>query len=314
MEDIDPPEQEGTDEPDPGQTDAEGSAPNPGSSDHRDDTEPVPLPSEADGARDSSEEPTTPGAKKRKSGPSYKDSRIDKRFKVSRKIQSKESAMVNILRIVVASSMTYRPPVPQPRRPKPPPDSSPRRGVWKIRDAKRDITSPRRTRKGVRPKREPAEYPGLASWHAENKYDYSHQLKVMLRSGPRFDEQRDPNDKKAVSTEFIQTPLSWYSHIQRLYRGNLRTYPEAVQILSYVTSKYVTGRFKGDLLLVPAPRLCALFGMSESVEQLAVKYLVDNGYLSRIVVRGYIPWDDNTRGTWRFLLPRFDRLIAITYQ
>lgn len=130
-----------------------------------------------------------------------------------------------------------------------------------------------------------------------------------MRSGGPLN-RSDPS----ISTEFIQTPLSWYRHITRPYRGKDRPYAEAVQILSFVTSKYITGNFPGRVLLSPSPMLCQLFGMTEDMEQLAVRHLVNGRYLSRLVIRGYIPWDPRIKGTWRFLIPRFDRLIGITYR
>ena len=240
---------------------------------------------------------------------------IDKTIIVSLQADARERAMFTIRKIVEQASLTYRPPTPSESKPTHKYYPSHIQGVIKTIDRERSeksIDSSTRTKS----RRKHRTRAGLVRWHAENKQDYSYMLKTLLRSGRGKDEPLQGHGKKVYSemTEFIQIPISWYSHIKRTYRGKPRTYPEAVQILGYVTSKYVSGQFGGELLHVSSTKLRDLFGLTEDAEQAAVKYLVENNYLCRLVILGFVPWNDSKKGSWRFLIPRYDKLIGITYR
>lgn len=155
--------------------------------------------------------------------------------------------------------------------------------------------------------------PGALQWSTNDRWDYAFALRQLLRSASH-DVTSETSAKRSVETEFVQIPLSWYRHVQRDSRGSRRPDLEAIQILAFVVMKYVTGAFAGDLLHVPRGLLCELFGMADQAERDAVNRLLDRRLLVRVIVRGYVPWEPRKRGTYRYLIPRFDETIGITYR
>lgn len=153
---------------------------------------------------------------------------------------------------------------------------------------------------------------GLDRWETDRKEDYAHMLKMVFRSS--HSKSHFVNDAAGLArSEFVQIPLSWHAHLKAPYRQGERTYFEAMHILAYVTSKYATGRFQGDMLLVTSPLLRELLGISADAESRALKYLIKRRLLGRVVILGYLPWSPKVKGSYRLLIPVLDNLIRITY-
>ena len=154
-------------------------------------------------------------------------------------------------------------------------------------------------------------------WSGNTRNDVKHALEQILRyEKPKtMDEGKGyvNNADAIVEREFIQIPLSWYRHLQRPYRDTTRPYSEAIQILAYVVTKYKTGLFPDPLLWVRRKFIQELFGLSSDAEKAAVAYLVREGYLLRVIVKGYVPWRPRKRGIYRFFIPVIPQIRAVTW-
>lgn len=150
-------------------------------------------------------------------------------------------------------------------------------------------------------------------WFAPDVQGYRAILLELLRSNAPSEGHVTNNADGLATSEYIRIPLSWYRHIVRPFRATELAYHEAISVLAYVVGKYITGRYQGDLLYVRTELLCNLFGMSTDAEKKAVRFLVSEGYLTRVIIKGFLPWSPTTKGTYRLLLPVLDKLIQITY-
>ncbi len=131
--------------------------------------------------------------------------------------------------------------------------------------------------------------------------------------GPGADQL--PPHPGRVTMPFVLVPTPWYGRITRPRgRGQTRSerpYLEAIQLLSYVVFMYRReGRFAGDLLHLDNTALRGLFGMTQTEYIRAVRYLDRSGYVTRVIVRGLVPWDPRTSGVYTFVVPRVPKLRA----
>lgn len=116
---------------------------------------------------------------------------------------------------------------------------------------------------------------------------------------------------------FAVVPRRWYKHV-RTVRGrgatrSSRAYFEAIHILAYVVFMYRgQGRFAGAILHMNQKSICTMLGITSDDYLRAVRYLQREGYITRIVIRGHVPWDPRAAGVYTFAIPRMPKLNQVT--
>lgn len=129
--------------------------------------------------------------------------------------------------------------------------------------------------------------------------------------------QRSDCDEDEPASDFALIPLRWFTTITKMRgRGksrSLRAYHEAIHLLGYITYHYRTGEtFYGRLLRLNSKHLCETFAMSIYAFREAMRYLGREGYIYRVVYRGFVPWRQVKRGTHLYVVPRVERIEAAT--
>ena len=135
---------------------------------------------------------------------------------------------------------------------------------------------------------------------------------------PEADESEDDSKEHPGRSylPYIVIPQQWLGRVTRLRgRGESRSergYFEALLILSYVVFMYrQPGRFSGDLLNLNAGAMRDLFRITQRQYVGALRYLADEGFITRILIRGLVPWDDRAKGRYTFAVPRVDKVRSL---
>lgn len=172
--------------------------------------------------------------------------------------------------------------------------------------------------------REAAGYPGLSPLDGDPLVELATRLDgLMTRLGVRDNGDVLPKRSEGesltrhIGMRFTAIPTGWYGHVARV-RGkgatrSVRAYFEALHILAYIVHMYRrTRRFDGQVLWLNQKAVRALFWLSKSDYEKAVRYLEQEGFITKIVVRGFVPWDARSKGVFLFVVPRVQKLRAIS--
>lgn len=130
---------------------------------------------------------------------------------------------------------------------------------------------------------------------------------------------REDAEPKPIHADmlFSVIPRRWYQHV-RIEKGrgaarSKRVYFEAIHILAYIVFMYRdASRFEGELLHMNQKSICIMLGITSDDYLRAIRYLEREGYITRVVVRGLVPWDPRAVGVYTFAIPRLAKLRSVT--
>lgn len=133
------------------------------------------------------------------------------------------------------------------------------------------------------------------------------------------DDMKGATEPKPIHADmlFSVIPRRWYQKI-RVERGrgatrSKRVYFEAIHILAYVVFMYRDlHRFQGELLHMNQKSICKMLGITSDDYLKAIRYLEREGYITRVVIRGLVPWDPRSVGVYTFAIPRIAKLRGVT--
>ena len=118
--------------------------------------------------------------------------------------------------------------------------------------------------------------------------------------------------------DHLRVPLSWFSSLTRPYRGREAPNLDAILVLAYSVSRFAAGDTEGpgvlyagvdtaDTLSVPEHKSIDVeLGMSPARRKRATRYLAERDLLTRVVVKGTVPWwsvETRRVGSYLFLIP-----------
>lgn len=135
------------------------------------------------------------------------------------------------------------------------------------------------------------------------------------RLAPREDGDRD--SVRALFPKAIVVPSTWHSHMtSEQGRGESRSRRAdlvSLSLLAYIVYAYrKPGRFDGDLLWMNQEIIRDRMQISRRDYDNALRDLNREGFISRVVVWGRVPWDGRTVGAYRFAIPRLPKLTPVT--
>ena len=119
----------------------------------------------------------------------------------------------------------------------------------------------------------------------------------------------------------FRVPLVWFHKLKRDYRGEKRTYHEAVLVLAYVVGRYATGDVDRPGLLYVQPRgkgydersVDAVLDLTVEQRTAALVFLEGKGLLQRVLVRGVVPWwHKGKRGSYLFVVPQIQEIRKLS--
>lgn len=109
-------------------------------------------------------------------------------------------------------------------------------------------------------------------------------------------------------------PARWHETIRvERARGEPRAHLEAIHLLAYIVHMYWgDGRFPGDVLFLNRLAVSERLGLPAGLYRLALDFLASEGFITRIILRGQVPWEPRQRGVFTFAVPRLPKVRAAT--
>lgn len=116
---------------------------------------------------------------------------------------------------------------------------------------------------------------------------------------------------------YLMIPRRWMSAVtQERGRGakrSRRAYGEAIHLLAYIVYMYRTPyRFPGTLLHINTTAIKRLLNLTQGEYVDALRHLQTEGFITRVIIRGMVPWDPRKKGMYMFAIPRIPKLRGIT--
>lgn len=120
-----------------------------------------------------------------------------------------------------------------------------------------------------------------------------------------------------ATLDYLTVPRPWIARItSKRGRGKTRSrrpYWPAIHLYSYIVALYrEPDLFRGPLLHLHARSVKTLLGLTEGEYSDAVHYLQDEGYITRVILRGWCPWDPRSKGVYVYVFPRVTKLRGVT--
>lgn len=134
---------------------------------------------------------------------------------------------------------------------------------------------------------------------------------------PREPPVPDPPRLERADMPYLMIPRRWMRAVtQERGRGakrSRRAYGEAIHLLAYIVYMYRSPyRFPGTLLHINTTAIQRLLNLTQGEYVDALRHLQTEGFITRVIIRGMVPWDPRKKGMYMFALPRVPKLRAIT--